>query len=200
MFLLFGEKYHANQVATGQFECPICLSETHYTHHRVQPKFTLFGIGIAKLEITSDYVICHQCNSCYDPQIIATPSEQHIAIDKAALIRTLCYILSGYGDTGQSRTRLIQLYKQVTNIDITNQDISTELAVINSGKAPTLPFLKQVALRLSPKAKQDIIVACYQFASGSCLMEHQDHVRINTIASSLDISLPEVEYLINHNA
>jgi len=31
-------------------------------------------------------------------------------------------------------------------------------------------------------------------------MEHQDRVRVNTIASSMDVSLPEVEYLINHSA
>lgn len=200
MFFLFGEKNHATQVAQGQFKCPICLTQTKYTHHLVQSSFTLFGISIAKLNIISDYVVCHSCASCYDPQILEAPDKHRLAVDKAALIRTLCYLLSGYGDTQQSRARLIELYAKFTNIEITNLDISTELTVIDGGQAPTLPFLKQLAPTLSPKAKQDIIIACYQFANGSCLMEHHDRVRINTIASSLDISLPEVEYLINHHA
>lgn len=197
MFFLFGEKDHATQKAAGAFNCPLCLTNTRYTHQHVQPSFTLFGISIAKLDVSSDYVICHQCDSCYAPQVINKPEEHNLAVDKAVLLRTLCYLLSGYGNTQQSKDRLINIYQQYTNIDIAYEDIRTEVNVINAGHAPTLPFLKEHSVRLSPKAKHSIILACYQFADGSSMMEHQDRVRINTIASSLGISLPEVAYLIN---
>jgi len=197
MFILFGEKAHATELATGQFGCPLCQQSTTYTHHQVQPYFTVFGINLAKLNICSDYVVCHLCASCYNPQIIVEPEQHSLAVDKAVILRALCYLLSGYGDTKQARVRLIELYQRHTNIQIGSHDIDTEMAVITGGTAPTLPFLKGATLNLSPKAKQDIVLACYQFAQGSCLMEHQDRVRINTIASSIDISLPEVTYLIN---
>jgi len=200
MFFLFGEKNNVQQVVTGQFQCPLCQATTDYSQHLNQPSYTFFGIPIAKLNVSSDYLVCHVCGSCYAPQIIEHPEDHQLAVDKAILIRTLCYLLSGYGDTVQARTRLIELYKRYALIEITNQNIDTELSVIQSGQHPTLPFIKQHTLRLSPKAKQDIIIACYQFANGSSLMEHQDRVRVNTIASSMDVSLPEVEYLINHSA
>ena len=114
-------------------------------------------------------------------------------------LRCLCYLLSGYGDTVHSRKRLIDLYKTHTNLVITNKNIDTELMFINSGNSPTLPFLQNVSNLLSAKAKQVIVLACYQFALGSSMMEHQDRVRINTIGSSINLSLPEVEYLIVNN-
>jgi len=200
MFLLFGEKINLDPVVNGQFDCPLCQANTEYSLHRAQSVFTLFGIGLAKLEVTNHYVVCHQCASCYAPQILDEPQQHQLAIDKATLIRTLCYLLSGYGDTLQARARLTEIYQRFGLIEITSQDIDTELAAITSGEHPTLPFIKQHSIQLSPKAKQDIIVACYLFSDGSSMMEHQDRVRINTIASSMDISLPEVEYLINLNS
>jgi len=200
MFFLFGEKTELHPIINGHFDCPLCQSNTEYSVHVAQPSYTLFGISIAKLEITSNYVVCHECASCYAPQIIDNPQEHQLAIDKATLLRTLCYLLSGYGDTLQSRARLIEIYKRFGLIEIESTDIDTELSVIESGQHPTLPFIKQQNIFLSPKAKQDIIIASYLFVSGSSLMQHVDRVRINTIASSMDVSLPEVEYLITHNS
>lgn len=197
MFIFFGEREQAIQITTSQFDCPVCQQSTQFTHHQVQCHFTIFGVKVAQLPIASNYVVCHICSSCFDPKILNDPQEFTLAVDKASLIRTLCYLLSGYGDTQQSRDRLIAIYKCHANIEITDHNIDTELFVIRSGNAPTLPFLKKIAHLLSPKAKQDIIIACYQFSVGSCMMEHHDRVRINTLASSINISLPEVEYLIN---
>jgi len=200
MFFLFGEKTELHPIVSGQFECPLCQANTEYSRHVAQSSYTLFGISIAKLDITSNYVICHQCASCYAPQIIDNPQEHQLAIDKATLLRTLCYLLSGYGDTLQSRARLIEIYQRFGLIEIDSKDIDTELRAIESGQHPTLPFIQQQNIFLSPKAKQDIIIASYLFVSGSSLMQHADRVRINTIASSMDVSLPEVEYLITHNS
>lgn len=199
MLIFFGEHEIAQQVKSGEFPCPICNKQRVYSQHLAQSYFTIFWINVAKLENSSDYLQCNSCESCFNPLITQEPEKYRLAIDKSTILRCLCYLLSGYGDTVHSRKRLIDLYKTHTNLVITNKNIDTELMFINSGNSPTLPFLQNVSNLLSAKAKQVIVLACYQFALGSSMMEHQDRVRINTIGSSINLSLPEVEYLIVNN-
>lgn len=200
MFLLLGEKEQAKPPVEGEFFCSVCEQKTPFSHHVVQRFFTLFGLSLAKLDTSSDYVRCNQCDSCYDPRILSQPQSYQTAIDKVAMLRALCYLLSGYGSTAQSRERVAQIYQHFTQLNVEQQILLNEVKIVEGGLAPTLPYLSNLRPLLSQQAKHNIVVACYQFANGSCMMEHQDRVRINTIASSLEISLPEVEYLINHSA
>lgn len=199
MFILMGEKEKLLPVVRGTFDCKFCQSEQHYSHHQSMAYFTLFGIPIAKLNLLSNYLSCDECSACYSADILTDPQGTYPAIDHQLLFRILCYLLSGYGDTIQSRQRVISIYRMVTGQIKEQQDIDQEIAIIDSGNSPTLPLLVKHDHQLSPAKKQQLVVAAYQFAAGSCLMEHHDRVRINTIGSSLGLSLPEIEYLIVNN-
>ncbi len=199
MFILMGETEKVAPVEQGNFDCPTCQSQQSYAHHQSTAYFTVFGISVAKLNSLANYVICQQCHCCYDPQIIDKPLQYSQALDHMVLFRVLNYLLSGYGDTIHSRQRLQAIYQQVTSTEKSNTDIDNEQSLINSGSAPTLPFLIQYKHVLSLEKKHQIVLAAFQFANGSCLMEHHDRVRLNTIGSSLDLSLPEIEYLIVNN-
>jgi len=82
---------------------------------------------------------------------------------------------------------------------MTSADVHEELLAVNSDQSPTLSLLKDCTQWLSPVKKQQLIVAAFKFSQGSCLMEHHDRVRINTIGSSVGLSLPEIEYIIVNN-
>ncbi|WP_435276190.1 hypothetical protein ACMAZF_04035 [Psychrobium sp. nBUS_13] len=199
MFILMGETEKVAPVEQGNFDCPTCKSQQTYAHHQSTAYFTVFGISVAKLNSLANYVICQQCHCCFDPQILDKPSQHSQALDHMVLFRVLNYLLSGYGDTIHSRQRLQQIYQETTSNEKSNIDIDNEQSIINSGSAPTLPFLTQYKHLLSLEKKHQIVVAAFSFADGSCLMEHHDRVRLNTIGSSLDLSLPEIEYLIVNN-
>ncbi|MGB0897907.1 MAG: hypothetical protein ACPGSN_01565 [Psychrobium sp.] len=199
MFILMGETEKVAPVEQGDFNCPTCKSKQTYAHHQSTAYFTVFGISVAKLNSLANYLICQQCHCCFDPQILHKPSQHLQALDHVVLFRVLNYLLSGYGDTIHSRQRLQQIYQEATSSEKSNTDIDHEQSIINSGSAPTLPFLTQYKHLLSLEKKHQIVVAAFQFANGSCLMEHHDRVRLNTIGSSLDLSLPEIEYLIVNN-
>ncbi|MCG7530587.1 hypothetical protein MHM98_04340 [Psychrobium sp. MM17-31] len=196
MFILMGEAEKVEPVKQGSFDCPNCQASQQYAHHQSTAYFTVFGIKVAKLNPLENFVMCCGCRSCFDPQILQSPENFSTAIDQLLLFRVLNYLLSGYGDTIHSRSRLQSLYQEFTGVEKSNIDIDEEQALINSGCAPTLPFLTTHKYLLSLEKKHQIVIAAYSFASGSCLMEHHDRVRINTIGSSLDLSLPEIEYLI----
>lgn len=196
MLILFGEQDITLEHNKGNFNCPICNGRQSFSHQQVQPYFSVFFVKTFKLPLKSNFVLCNNCRSCFDPQIIHLPERYQQAIDKSVLLRVLCYIIVGYGDTQYSRRRLIDIYYDHTNLAISDSDITTEVINISLGKSPTLPYIKDKKIFLSHIAKQIIVLASYQLASGSCMMEFDDRVRINTIAASLDIELPEVEYLI----
>jgi len=194
-----GETEKASPLQHGQFNCPICANEQAYSLHDCAMFFTVFGISVARLNTVSHYLSCDQCGSCFPPQILEHPQQHLHAIDQQALFRVLCYLLSGYGDTVQSRQRLLNSYKSIAAKELCQKDIDSELAIINAGSAPTLPYLQNITHLLSPFKKQQLVMAAYNFANESCMMEHQDRVRINTIGSSIGLSLPEIEYLIVNN-
>lgn len=200
MFVLMGETEKTSPVQHGLFNCPICQSQQHYSHHHSTAYFTIFGISVAQLNTLSDYLSCDECSSCFSPQILDNPQAFSDATDHRLFLRVLCYLLSGYGDTVQSRNRLLDIYRVVTSQIKTPSDVTQELTIIESGHSPTLPFLTQHSHLVSAAKKHQLVIAAYQFANGSCLMEHHDRVRINTIGSSLGLSLPEIEYLIVSNS
>lgn len=199
MFILMGETEKKSPVKRGLFDCPICQSQQDYSHYNANAYFTIFGLSVAKLNSISDYLSCDGCSSCFSPQLLENAQAFNQATDQTIFIRALCYLLSGYGDTMQARSRLLDIYRVATGQTITQDDITHELATIESGDSPTLPFLTQYSHLVSETKKQQLVVAAFQFADGSCMMEHHDRVRINTIGSSLGLSLPEIEYLIVNN-
>ncbi len=199
MFILMGEAEKISPLKTGTFFCPICENDNAYTHHHSISYFTLFGIKVAKLDILSDYLSCNECVNCFSPQIISSPQQYNKSINQQVMLRVLCYLLSGYGDTIQSRERLLTIFKTMNDQEITFSDIDKELVVLTSSNTEILPFLNSKNLLLSSLKKQQLVIAAYKFTEGSCVMEHHDRVRVNTIGSSLGLSLPEIEYLIVNN-
>jgi hypothetical protein len=199
MFILMGETEKTSPLQQGQFDCPVCNGSRSYSIHHSTAYFTIFGISVARMNTLSHYLACDCCTSCFSPQILEQPAQHIQAIDHDALFRVLCYLLSGYGDTVQSRQRLLGIYKSRYQQDKSLSDIDNELNLITSGNAPTLPYLNDITYLLSPVKKQQLVIAAYEFSNGSCMMEHHDRVRINTIGSSIGLSLPEIEYLIVNN-
>ena len=196
MFILMGETEKVSPLQQGQFDCPVCGGSQSYSIHQSTAYFTIFGISVARMSTLSHYLTCDCCTSCFSPQILEQPAQHAQAINQSALFRVLCYLLSGYGDTVQSRQRLLGIYKSRSQQDKSLNDIDNELDLITSGNAPTLPYLNDIMYLLSPVKKQQLVIAAYEFSNGSCMMEHHDRVRVNTIGSSLGLSLPEIEYLI----
>lgn len=196
MMVLFGEQEINSDHDEGQLECPICQCSQCFSHVQTQPYFYLFFIKTLKLPLKSDFLLCHHCGSCYDPQRLKVPSEFQQAIDKLVLLRVLCYLTFGYGDTVYSRNRVIEIYQKYTDITIDDSDITNEMIKLSNDTNPTLPYLQAQKLFLSHQAKQKIILASYQLASQSCLMESEDKVRLNQIGAHIDIFLPEMEQLI----
>lgn len=196
MLILFGEQDIALEQDNGRFDCPVCHSEQRFSHQQIQSYFSVFFVKTFKLGLKSNFVRCTNCDSCYDPKILQSRDKHQQAIDKEVLLRTLCYLVVGYGDTKHSRRRVIDIYHEYTRQEIDNSDITNEVNTIKLGQSPTLPFISSHKVFLSHKAKQIIVLASYQLANQSCLMEFDDRVRINTIAAHMDIELPEVEYLI----
>ena len=196
MLIAFGEQNITLEQDRGTFDCPSCHDAQPYSHQQTQSYFSIFFIRTFKLPLKTDVVVCNHCHSCFDPQIIQLPVDFQTAIDKSVLLRTLCYLIVGYGDTQHSRQRLIDIYFDHTKTAIDDTEITNEIIDITTGNSPTLPFLNTNKLFLSHQAKQIIILASYQLAKQSCLMEFEDRVRINTIAANLDIEIHEVNYLI----
>jgi len=194
--IIFGEQEVSSDLDKGTLDCPVCQCQQAFSHQQTQPYFYLFFIKTFKLALKSDFLLCQCCGSCYDPQRLEAPSDYQQAIDKIVLLRVLCYLATGYGDTSYSRQRLIDIYFEHTKITISDSDITDQMIAISNGQNPTLPYLQQQKIFLSHSAKQKIILASYQFSSQSCLMEHADKVRINQIGANIDILMPEVEYLI----
>lgn len=196
MLILFGEREIAGEKESGTFDCPICQSKQSYLHQQIQVYFSIFFIKTFKLSPKTDTLICTNCHSCFNPLITQTPDLFQTAVDKAVLLRALSYLIVGYGDTQHSRQRLIDIYFEHTHITLQDSEITNEVLTISSGGSPTLPLLKNNKLYLSHQAKQIILLASYQLASQSCLMEFDDRVIINTLAANLDIEIAEVNYLI----
>jgi len=199
MFILMGESEKALPLQHGQFDCPTCAVKQAYSLHECAMYFTIFGLSVARLNTVSHYLSCDLCGSCYSPEILEQPQQHLQAIDLQVLFRILCYLLCGYGDTVQSRQRVLNSYNSMAVKDYCMKDIDNELTIINAGSSPTLPYLQQNTHLLSPIKKQQLVMAAYNFANESCMMEHRDRVRINTIGSSMGLSLPEIEYLIVNN-
>ncbi|NRA54310.1 MAG: hypothetical protein HRU23_09225 [Gammaproteobacteria bacterium] len=196
MMIIFGEQEVSSDLDKGTLECPVCQCQQAFSHQQTQPYFYVFFIKTFKLSLKSDFLLCSHCGSCYDPQRLESPSDYQQAIDKMVLLRVLCYLATGYGDTTYSRQRLIDIYFEHTQITIANSDITNQMIAIANGQSPTLPYLQQQKIFLSHQAKQKIILASYQFANQSCLMEPTDQDRINQIGANIDVLLPEIEYLI----
>lgn len=199
MFILMGEAEKLFPLKKGKFFCTMCKQDNDYTHHYSVNYFTVFGIKVAQLETLSDYITCDRCTSCFSPKAITSPELHQQAVEHYVLFRVLCYLLSGYGNTTDARNQLLSIFKEITNQSVTAQMIDNELKLIETGNVPTLPFLKAHTHLLSPLKKHMLIITSFNFANNICLMEHHDRVRINTIGSSLGLSLPEIEYLIVNN-
>ena len=197
MFVLFGEQSRNQEVASGDFDCPVCLGRQHYHHRRIKQYFSLFFIPLLPLEDSANYLICSGCQACFDPQILKQPQEYCQACNHQALRRALCYLVAGYGDTTRSREQMRTLYQDATGQPLDDAAIDDELQLIHSGLSATLPYLHQLAPRLSAHAKQQLVLASYQLARRLGEMDFDDRVRINTLAAELGLSLPEVNYLIS---
>jgi transcription elongation factor Elf1 len=196
MLIPFGEQDITVEYDKGNFNCSVCNGQQSFSHQQVHCYFSMFFVKTFKLALKSNFVLCDRCGACYNPRVLQSPEKFQQPIDQAVLLRVLCYIIAGYGDTKYSRQRLIDIYYDQTQQTLKDLDITSEIININSGNSPTLPYIKNNQIFLSHKAKQVIVLASYKLASESCMMEFEDRVRINTIAANMDIELVEVEYLV----
>ena len=197
MFVLFGEQSRNLEVGSGDFDCPVCRNRQRYHHRRIKQYFSLFFIPLLPLEDSANYLICSGCQACFDPQILKQPQEYRQACNHQALRRALCYLLAGYGVTTHGKQQADALFQDATGQPLDNAAIDNELQLINSGLSATLPYLHQLAPKLSAHAKQQLVLASYQLARQLGDMGFDDRVRINTLATELGLSLPEVNYLIS---
>lgn len=195
--LIIGEKQITKEVANGTFECPVCDSRQGYRHRQIKQYFSLFFIPLLPMNDSANYVICNHCLCCFDPRILTEPAVYSDPINHRAMRRALCYLLAGYGDSSVGRQQLSAIFQTYNGITLSPATVAQELQAITGGDSPTLPMLHKLSPQLSTHAKHQLLLACYQLCQGLTEMSFEDRVRINTLAAELELSIPEVNYLIS---
>jgi hypothetical protein len=68
--IIWGSKGVERKVGEGHFFCPTCQHDVPYIRKKVSRFFTLYFIPIFPLETVGEYVLCQECSSDWDPEVL----------------------------------------------------------------------------------------------------------------------------------
>ena len=76
MRIILGFKGKAEAVAAGQFFCPRCKNQTHFTRIRVARYFTFFFIPLFRVRTYGEYIQCRTCHAELRAEVAQLTREQ----------------------------------------------------------------------------------------------------------------------------
>ena len=82
MIFIWGSKVCEDDVSSGEFYCPRCMTIKRYTRKEVCRRFTLYFIPLWKTEDLGEVVECRACGQGYKPEILNHQAVRALAIKK----------------------------------------------------------------------------------------------------------------------
>lgn len=192
MIFLFGEKIKRETSALGERHCPVCATSKPFSHVRETNYFHAFGLRLLPLEKIADFQQCDFCENAYPygAEVPKYPAQ-------VALTRTvLAYVLVGYGQQDHKELAA-DVAKKVTGFELDFDQFLSDVRALAAGRLDLIAQVKADASRLNVRGKQQVIEAAFLATHACCEIEYEDRLRINMIASAMDMSIAFVNATID---
>jgi uncharacterized tellurite resistance protein B-like protein len=177
----------------GEFNCPQCGGGVDYRRKKVRCFFTLYFVPLIPMHSLGEYVECQRCQATYhldilswDPEAQATQAE---AIFMVAVKQVMIAMLLADGVIDDDEVKELQTtFEDLAGVNVTEQDLREEIAVIQAEGSDALELVAQFAPTLNDKGKEILMTAAFQIAVADGHVDTTEKELLEQIADKLQIS------------
>jgi tellurite resistance protein len=192
-FIIFGTRGVTSTKEQGQFHCPHCGPGSNYRLKSVRRFFTLYFIPLIPLDSLGQYVECAQCQGTYNDNVLAYESgdeERRIeAMYMVAMKQVMIAMLLADGVIDDAEVKELQdIFEQLAGVEVSEQDLREEIAVIQAEGSSALEMMAAVAPTLNDSGKEKVITAAYRIAMADGTFDDSESEFLSDISAALDVS------------
>lgn len=192
-FIIFGTRGVTSTKDQGQFHCPHCGPGSSFKLKSVRRFFTLYFIPLIPLDSLGEYVECAQCQGTYNDNVLSYSPEdadrQIEAMFMIAMKQIMIAMLLADGVIDDAEVKELQeIFEQLAGVEVTEQDLREEIAVIQKEGSSALDMMTAIAPSLNDSGKEKVIKAAYRIAMADGEFDDTESELLSDISAALDIS------------
>lgn len=191
-FIIFGTRGITSTKEQGQFHCPNCGPGSSYKLKSVRRFFTLYFIPVIPLDSLGQYVECAQCQGTYNDNVLADAGDterQIQAMYMVAMKQVMIAMLLADGVIDDAEVKELQdIFEQLAGVEVTEQDLREEIAVIQQEGSTALDMMAAIAPTLNDSGKEKVIMAAYRIAMADGTFDDSESELLSDISAALDVS------------
>jgi uncharacterized tellurite resistance protein B-like protein len=191
--IIFGTTGVTSNKDKGQFFCPSCREEGHYTHKKVRRFFTLYFIPLVPLDVAGQYVECDKCFDTFQLAVLESPSDQqgreNEAVYLAVIKKVMLHMLLADGVIDEDEVLVYrEIYQKVSGQPLSEELASKEIQAVEHTNEDLIRYLVEMRGFLNEEGKNTIVQAAYYVALSDGEFHEDEKFLIRCVAKALEVS------------
>ena len=191
--IIWGSKWITGTNGGGDFNCPVCATQTPYLQKRVRRFFTLYFIPLFPTSTLGEYVECHRCQGTFELEILnydpSVETQQTEALFMGAVKQMMIAVCLADGVVDDAEVTQIQtIYERLTGGRIGEQDLREEIAMILQHGAPLFETIDRLVGQLNDTGKEAALSSAYLIAAADGHVDESEMALIQNIAQRMGVS------------
>lgn len=200
--IIFGTRGVTTTPQRGSFHCPQCGAQRSYNYKRVRRFFTLYFIPLIPLDKLGEYVECPMCQGTFDPAVLNyDPANEALEIQAyffIAVKQVMIAMLLADGVIDDSEVVMLQArYKEITGVEIPEDELREEIAVINASGSSALELVQNIAPQLNDSGKEIVMRAAYAIAAADGHIDVTEQTLMTQIGQALGLTQAHLAGIIH---
>ena len=168
--IVFGTTNLTFKKDTGSFLCPTCGNNQPYVEKNVRRFFTFYFIPIVPLDSVGRYIECQSCVQSFDPEVLLLDEE---AIMQARYVqfvehcrRLMILMMIADADVKPAAKQVVNAtIAELGGSPYSDEELDESLAMAFEADINVAEYAAQIAPRLEPEQKREIVKAVFRVAS-----------------------------------
>ncbi len=200
--IVIGTMNWSNTKEKGVFHCPECELRQKYRLKSTRPFLTLYFIPVLPLGGLQEFVICEQCKTSFDPQVLTMTessrgtepiTDASVVTFETDLLRSIALIMVDDGHVSEAEIRIARrVFENMTQMNLSREVLGRACSEVQSMRLSTSAYLAVCQSRLEHNKKLLIVQAMFAVAAAEGSISPH---RLKSLARAKTLlNLPESEF------
>lgn len=187
---IFGKKWVGLSYSKGSFYCPECRTQRDYSLKNHKRFVVLLNLPVIPLRSHGKHIECRKCKQTFWESVLEcspeiTKRELHPSILK---LMVLIMLADGRIEKEEMET-IVKVYKEVTDKEITNEDINEIIKSSESEEISVEDYLKRIKPYLNEHSKELIVKCSFLVSKSDGEIMEEEKILLYEICHALSLTV-----------
>ena len=189
---------------SGRFHCPRCHEDREYELSVTVDQPAFFGIALGPGKETARKVVCRECMTRFDPEILFSDAERFAHRVEAALrqgLRGLIVrmVLEDGRIAPEERAVVARVYEELLGSPLSDDALDAEIEAAEKDRRVAGEFAQDMAGFLDPAEKATVLRAAFRVAKADRDYDPRERHLLAEIGAGLEMSPESIRAVLGEN-